>query len=136
MQTSIIKKILVCFTLSCAILGSTVFASNGPDHAMFSLSPQFCITKQTNQHCEVTLELKWQTSTPRIVCIHSNHPALSYWCALSADIDSYVIDISTNQDIQFTLIDKETQHTLATRTLKITPTVDTKTRRRNQWSLF
>ncbi len=124
---------LVFFTLNCAALASAELA-----HTELSLSPRFCITTKVNQHCDVTLELRWKMPAPRMICIDSDHPEFSYWCAPSTDISSHIMNISTKQDVHFRLIDKETQHTLTTKTLKVTPTAEPKSRRRNQnpWSLF
>ncbi|MCG9695831.1 DUF3019 domain-containing protein [Shewanella sp. Isolate11] len=119
-------------------LVSSAFASNDLVNATLSLSPQFCITTQPDQSCEVELELKWQTQTSQTVCLMSDHQSLTHWCAPSEEIHSYAVNVSTNRDIQFMLIDKETNQTLATKKLKITPTAEPKYRSRYQkpWSLF
>ncbi len=134
---TLMNKILRTFFVLIALC-STSFASNDLEHGMLSLSPQFCITTPAEQRCRVTVNITWQLSTPRLVCLSTNSGAPLNWCTSAADVQSYTMDISTKRDIEFILFDKETQRALATNTLKITSIADTKTRRRHQtlWSLF
>ncbi|WP_258406173.1 MULTISPECIES: DUF3019 domain-containing protein [Shewanella] len=102
------------------------------------MSPQFCITADVEQSCEIELVLNWETPYPQVVCIMSDHNELEKWCADSPNTHSLTLKVETQKDIQFVMIDKESHQTLAGVKLKVTPTSAPQVRRRyrNPWSLF
>ncbi|WP_258405080.1 DUF3019 domain-containing protein [Shewanella psychrotolerans] len=119
-------------------LCNTVQAANEAVGASLSLSPEFCITDSPNKTCDIKLVLNWHTDTPYTVCIMSDNESLTTWCADSPNINSLSIMVSTEKDIQFVMMDKETHQTLADAKLHVTPTAEPQVRRRyrNPWSLF
>ncbi|WP_249038160.1 DUF3019 domain-containing protein [Shewanella algidipiscicola] len=125
-------------TLFCILYANSALAIDGEAAATLSLSPQFCITASEEQNCDIELLLNWHTAIPQVVCILSNYQALPKWCADSADIKALSLKVSTQEDIQFILINKLTHQTLAGAQLNITPTAEPQARRRfrNPWSLF
>lgn len=127
-------QIILVFIFLC----NTALASNEPVEASLSLSPEFCITDSPNKTCDIELVLNWQTDEPHTVCIMSDNKSLTTWCADSPNISSLSIIVSTNKDIQFVMMDKETHQTLAGVKFKVTPTAEPQIRRRyrNPWSLF
>ena len=136
MQLSTYKllQIFLVFVFLC----NTAQASNESVEANLSLSPEFCITDSPNKTCDITLVLNWQTDEPRTVCIISDNESLTTWCADSPNITSLSLMVSTEKDIQFVMMDKETHQTLAGVKLNVTPTAEPQVRRRyrNPWSLF
>ncbi|WP_258405201.1 DUF3019 domain-containing protein [Shewanella mesophila] len=119
-------------------LCNTAQASNESVEANLSLSPEFCITDSPNKTCDIKVVLNWQTDAPHTVCIMSDNESLTTWCADSPHINSLSIMVSTDRDIQFVMMDKDTHQTLAGVKLKVTPTAEPQVRRRyrNPWSLF
>ncbi|GGI88507.1 DUF3019 domain-containing protein [Shewanella hanedai] len=106
--------------------------------AELSLAPEFCITSDEQLTCELTVKLEWKNQIPKPICILSDYDNMVRWCSESAEVNSFSLDISTTEDIQFVMIDKATHETLAGVKLKVTPTAGPKVRRRyrNPWSLF
>ncbi|MCL1040407.1 MULTISPECIES: DUF3019 domain-containing protein [Shewanella] len=133
MTFKLIQAILVILLL-CNI----TYAMGQESAASLSLSPQFCITADVEQSCEIELVLSWETPYPQVVCIMSDHNALEKWCADSPNTHSLTVKVKTQHDIQFVMIDKQSHQTLAGVKLKVTPTSTPQVRRRyrNPWSLF
>ncbi|GIU22156.1 DUF3019 domain-containing protein [Shewanella schlegeliana] len=102
------------------------------------LSPELCITSENAQSCDIEVTLEWEMLTGQTICIISDYKNLKKWCSPSPDIHSLTINISSDRDIQFVMIDKDTHETLAGVKLKVTPASSPQVRRRyrNPWSLF
>ncbi|QQX82453.1 DUF3019 domain-containing protein [Shewanella sp. KX20019] len=106
--------------------------------ASLSLSPKICITSEDEETCNTEVVLKWELLQERSICILSDYKELKKWCNSSPSINSLAINISTDKDIQFVMIDKDTHETLAGVKLKVTQASSPQVRRRyrNPWSLF
>ena len=92
---------LIQVILVILLLCNITYAMGQESAASLSLSPQFCITADVEQSCEIELVLSWETPYPQVVCIMSDHNALEKWCADSPNTHSLTIRVETQSDIQF-----------------------------------
>nr|WP_232846982.1 DUF3019 domain-containing protein [Shewanella nanhaiensis] len=126
--------------LSLFIVGSSQIFADEADElgAKLTVSPEFCITSGEQLTCDLKVLLEWKNQQPRAICILSDYENMAKWCAEDDKANSLSLNVSTTEDIQFVMIDKETHETLAGVKLKVTQTAEPKVRRRfrNPWSLF
>ncbi|MCL1126851.1 DUF3019 domain-containing protein [Shewanella surugensis] len=119
-------------------MGGEAVAHENKNQAILQLFPEFCITSSKQLSCDLKVELKWELNLFKPICILSNYHELMKWCNDSPRIKSLTLNINTEKDIRFIMIDKETNKTLAGAELKVTPALMPNLRRnfRNAWSLF
>lgn len=106
--------------------------------ATLTLTPEICITQSSEQACEIDIELQWELSQNELICILSNHSQYPKWCSDSIDTRTLKMKVSTLTDVQFVMVSKTSNQTLAGAKLKVTSAVEPQVRRRyrNPWSLF
>ncbi|WP_345773630.1 DUF3019 domain-containing protein [Shewanella sp. Isolate13] len=134
-----LKLILLWILLGSFLSSSAVAVGSTEDSTPnFSLSPEICITSENAQSCDIEVTLEWNQLTNKTICIISDYKDLKKWCSPSPSIHSLTVNISSDRDIQFVMIDKDTHETLAGVKLKVTPASSPQVRRRyrNPWSLF
>lgn len=131
-------NLLCVLTLCLGLIGSNNAQAKSDKHNNLKVTPEICITSNDEQTCEITLELQWELSNDELVCILSDNPAYPKWCNDSLNQRTVNIKVSTSTDIQFVMVSKESNQTLAGAKLKITSTSQPQVRRRyrNPWSLF
>ncbi|MGI1945892.1 DUF3019 domain-containing protein [Shewanella glacialipiscicola] len=102
------------------------------------LTPEICITSSDNQACDIDIELHWTLATDELICILSNNIAYPKWCSDSVLTKTLRMKIHTLTDIEFIMVTKDSNRTLAIAKLKITSAAQPQVRRRyrNPWSLF
>lgn len=132
----LLKRLLLAWLFFTAS-SNTVFADNTLS-ATLDLSPKICITSADEDTCNTSIVLNWTRLKLRPICIISDYQALKKWCNDAKNINSLTLNVSTKEDIQFVLIDKNTRETLAGVKLKVTQASPPQVRRRyrNPWSLF
>lgn len=124
--------------LSLSLMGPFKVLAAPNEESKLKLTPEICITGDENQACEIHVELQWQLAKNELVCILSDNNAYPKWCSESLEQHKMTLSVSTQSDIHFVLVSKETNQTLAGAKLKITSTSQPQVRRRyrNPWSLF
>ncbi|WP_244325738.1 DUF3019 domain-containing protein [Shewanella aestuarii] len=116
----------------------TVKADTLEQQAQLSATPNFCLTDDQFNYCEIDLLLTWNLVNEELVCIISDYQTIPRWCSDDPSVKSVKLTIKTDKDIQFVLVSKNNNHTLAGVKLKITKAASQQVRRRyrNPWSLF
>lgn len=136
--TKFITRLLLLISLFI-VSSSQIFADEADElGAKLMVAPEFCITSGEQLTCDLKVLLEWKNQQPRAICILSDYEAMAKWCSEDDKVNSLTLNVSTTEDIQFVMIDKETHETLAGVKLKVTQTAEPKVRRRyrNPWSLF
>ncbi|WP_434938806.1 DUF3019 domain-containing protein [Shewanella sp. HL-SH8] len=100
--------------------------------------PNFCLTDDQFDYCEIDLLLTWNLVNEELVCIISDYPSIPRWCSDNPNEKSVNLTIKTDKDIQFILVSKHDNITLAGVKLKVNKASSRQVRRRyrNPWSLF
>lgn len=124
--------------LSLGLMGNNGAQAKSNKITSLRVTPQMCITSNDDQACEIKVELRWELSHDELICILSDNPAYPKWCNDSLNQHTISIKVSTLIDIQFVMVSKESNQTLAGAKLKITSASQPQVRRRyrNPWSLF
>ena len=106
--------------------------------AHLKATPNLCLTDDQFSYCEIDLLLTWETVNDDLVCIISDYPTIPRWCSDDPSVKSVNLTIKTDKDIQFILVRKDNNLTLAGVKLKINKASTQQVRRRyrNPWSLF
>ncbi|MGZ9899115.1 DUF3019 domain-containing protein [Shewanella gaetbuli] len=106
--------------------------------AQLNAAPNFCLTDDQFNYCEIDLLLTWSLVNEELVCIISDYQTIPRWCSDDPSVKSVNLTIKTDKDIQFVLVSKTTNLTLAGVKLKINKASKQQVRRRyrNPWSLF
>jgi len=123
------------------ILSMTAFdnkAATLEQQAQLKATPNLCLTDDQFSYCEIDLLLTWETVNDDLVCIISDYPSIPRWCSDDPSEKSVNLTIKTDKDIQFILVSKDNNLTLAGVKLKINKAATQQVRRRyrNPWSLF
>ena len=129
-----------CFW-SILILSMSAFgikAETLEQQAQLKATPNLCLTDDQFSYCEIDLLLTWETVNDDLVCIISDYPTIPRWCSDDPSEKSVNLTIKTDKDIQFILVRKDNNLTLAGVKLKINKASTQQVRRRyrNPWSLF
>ena len=101
-------------------------------------TPNFCLTDDQFNYCEIDLLLTWNLANEELVCIISDYPSIPRWCSNDTSVKSVNLTIKTDKDIHFILVSKHDNLTLAGVKLKVNKASSRQVRRRyrNPWSLF
>ncbi|MGI2154635.1 DUF3019 domain-containing protein [Shewanella oncorhynchi] len=129
---------LLCFIgLSLGLMGQSSAQAKTRDSAL-KLTPEICITSSETEACDVYIELQWVLAKDELICILSDNAAYPKWCSDSVSTHTLSMKIHTMTDIQFVMVSKDSNQTLAGAKLKITSASQPQVRRRyrNPWSLF
>ncbi|MGL5046744.1 MAG: DUF3019 domain-containing protein [Shewanella sp.] len=129
---------LLCFIgLSLGLIGQNLAQAKTRDTAL-KLTPAICITSSDTQACNMDIELQWELAKDELICILSDNAAYPKWCSDSVSTHRLSLKIHTMTDIQFVIVSKDNNQTLAGAKLKITSASQPQVRRRyrNPWSLF
>lgn len=129
---------LLCFIgLSLGLMGQSSAQAKTRDSAL-KLTPEICITSSETEACDVSIELQWELAKDELICILSDNAAYPKWCSDSVSTHTLSMKIHTMTDIQFVMVSKDSNQTLAGAKLKITSASQPQVRRRyrNPWSLF
>lgn len=129
---------LLCFLgLSLGLMGPSSAQAKTRDSSL-KLTPEICITSSETQACDVYIELQWELAKDELICILSDNAAYPKWCSDSVSTHTLSMKIHTMTDIQFVMVSKDRNQTLAGAKLKITSASQPQVRRRyrNPWSLF
>ncbi|MGL4711459.1 MAG: DUF3019 domain-containing protein [Shewanella sp.] len=129
---------LLCFIgLSLGLMGQNLAHAKTRDTAL-KLTPAICITSSDTQACNMDIELQWELAKDELICILSDNAAYPKWCSDSVSTHTLSMKIHTMTDIQFVIVSKDSNQTLAGAKLKITSASQPQVRRRyrNPWSLF
>ncbi len=129
------RSILLLFILFSS---KSLFAAQAERGALLQISPRLCISSQAEPECALKIDLTWQYNGTEPICILSDYPALPKYCPDSNEIDSLILEVITQKDIQFILVSRQTNQPLGGVKFKVMPTSEPKVRRRyrNPWSLF
>ncbi|BDM63405.1 hypothetical protein NFHSH190041_08570 [Shewanella sp. NFH-SH190041] len=105
--------------------------------AALEISPQICIAGE-GKPCHMNVELHWRGTGNKLICILSDTPQFADWCNDTKEVHSLTLNVDTRKDIQFVMVDKQNNQTLARVKLQVTQLREPPTRRRyrNPWSLF
>ncbi|MCH1929799.1 DUF3019 domain-containing protein [Shewanella sp. A25] len=132
---------ILCLLLFC--IGFSGFyiplaQAEEPEQASLTLTPSICITSDAEKACKIDIELQWKLVNKELICILSDNSAYPKWCSESIGEQHLKLSISTQSDIQFVMVSKATNQTLAGAKLKVAATAQSQVRRRyrNPWSLF
>lgn len=103
----------------------------------FKATPNFCLTDDHFNYCEIDLLLTW-SPTEESVCIISDYQNIPRWCSDDPSVTSVNLTIKTDKDINFVLVTKNNNKPLSGVKLNVTKAVSPKVRKRyrNPWSLF
>ena len=128
---------LALIGLSLSLVSPHLAQANSRDAAL-KLTPEICITSSDNQACDIDIELHWTLAKNELVCILSDNIAYPKWCSDSVLTNTLQMKIHTSTDIEFIMVRKDSNQTLASAKLKITSAAQPQVRRRyrNPWSLF
>ena len=131
-----LEGLVLLSALGCALPLSAEIAV--PQDAMLTVTPQVCITNAQDNACNIKIALNWRVPGNTAICIESSHPDIPRWCSDNHDIDSLEFNISVTSDIQFVMLEQESNQTLADAQLRVTQVSEPQMRRRyrNPWSLF
>ncbi|MGI2259047.1 DUF3019 domain-containing protein [Shewanella sp. GXUN23E] len=99
--------------------------------------PQICVA-EPNTPCKLDLQLKWQGTPHNLICILSDNAQFTRWCNDSNAVHSLTLNITTDKDIQFEMVDPQSNRIIAAAKFRVTQLSDSSSRRRyrNPWSLF
>ncbi|WP_025819432.1 DUF3019 domain-containing protein [Shewanella marina] len=143
MQVMLLRRIIppiACILSCCAFFISNVWAAeNLPNsETQLQLTPKFCITSSTKDSCQLEITLTWQLPKPSLICIESSSPDIPRWCSTDLTNNSLKVAVTTNKNVDFTLLSKTNNQPLANAILKVTSVTEPQVRRRyrNPWSLF
>jgi len=127
-----------CGILILSMTGFSIKAQTLELEAQLKATPNLCLTDDQFNYCEIDLLLTWKTVNDDLVCIISDYPTIPRWCSDDPSVKSVNLTIKTDKDIQFILVNKDSNLTLAGVKLKINKASTHQVRRRyrNPWSLF
>lgn len=136
-----LESLYKCLVLSIclSLVGiKGAFAAQSDRGAQIQISPRLCISSQEAPECKLTLTIKWQVNSAEAVCVLSDYPSLPKYCPESNQSNTLSLDVVASKDIQFMLVNRQTNQPLGGVKFKVMPTSEPKARRRyrNPWSLF
>lgn len=124
--------------LALALLSLAVYPdTDSTDKPTLEVWPQICVAEEGTP-CELDLQLKWQGTQDNLICILSDNAQFTRWCNDSNAVHSLTLNITTDKDIQFEMVDPKSNRIIAAAKFRVTNLSESSTRRRyrNPWSLF
>ncbi|MCL2912760.1 DUF3019 domain-containing protein [Shewanella corallii] len=128
----------VHLALASVLLSPMLHADSLPaDKPTLEVWPQICVAVPETP-CKLDLQLKWRGTSHNRICILSDNAQFTRWCNDSNAVHSLTLNITTDKDIQFEMVDPETNRIIADAKFRVTQLSEPQKRRRyrNPWSLF
>lgn len=130
---------LLALTTSLTVIATSaeIDSNKSVTTPALSITPRLCISTPEDPSCNITLTLQWPTLNAP-VCIRSTAIESNKWCTGSAEVKSLAVKVRTQEDIEFLLVNENTNQQIDDVTFKVTPVTEPQVRRRyrNPWSLF
>ena len=118
--------------------GSVFADSRQPlPYVEFAIKPNLCILSEGERLCQDTLLIKWNSDTPRNLCLYQNNKRLPLRCWEGETRGEHYVEISVSQNVDFQLREIGEKDLVAKSEFQVLQdNTKYRHRRRNAWSFF
>ena len=121
----------------CAAPAGNASEEDAPDYTL-SVRPSICVSYNSEEPCEMSMEVSWEGTVPNDVCIREAMLTPMLRCWENSNGGSVAIDYSNTVDVRYQLVEEDSLGVLAETEVKVInrDLRVSRKRRRHVWSIL